>query len=54
MLSKTHPQHEKLSLIFQAQICSNEDRNVWCCRNGKAATESELKQLKEERGRLNL
>ena len=44
MLNKTHPQHEKISKVFQTQICDNDDQTVWCCRNGKFATDSELKQ----------
>ena len=45
MLNKTHPQHEKISKVFQTQICDNDDQTVWCCRNGEIATDSELKQL---------
>ena len=45
VLPDTNPIRQKLSQEFQVQICNTANHYVWCCRNGEAATEAELKKF---------
>ena len=45
VLEKTDPKRRAYSQQFRSQVCNTAHRDVWCCRDGEAATEEELKKL---------
>lgn len=45
VLEKTDPKRRAYSQQFRSQVCNTAHRDIWCCRDGEAATEEELKKL---------
>ena len=45
VLEKTDPKRRAYSKQFRSQVCNTAHRDIWCCRDGEAATEEELKKL---------